>query len=154
LRKALEVCVQFYQDQQQGGDAEDLEDSRDEIERETSSIRVQLAYCLQLQGGTAREKEAQALNNAVLKAKVSEDVALVAVASNNLVTLNRDQNIFDSKKRMKAAMAAVADGMEHKMPKAHRRLISKNNALLAMYTNQVNNKRDQRELVLYLKTLF
>ena len=57
------------------------------------------------------------------------------MASNNLVTLNKDQNIFDSKKKIKAA---TADGMEHKLTSVHRAAIARNNALLAMYTNQVD----------------
>jgi signal recognition particle subunit SRP72 len=70
----------------------------------------------------------------VLKTKPS-DIGLLAVASNNLMTLNRDQNIFDSKKRIKSA---TAEGLEHKLTSAHRRTIARNNALLAMYTNQVD----------------
>ena len=69
----------------------------------------------------------------MLKSKPS-DIGLVAIASNNLVTLNKDQNIFDSKKRIKAASA---EGVEHKLTTAHRATIARNNALLAMYTNQV-----------------
>ena len=57
------------------------------------------------------------------------------MASNNLVTLNKDQNIFDSKKKIKSA---TADGMEHKLTSVHRAAIARNNALLAMYTNQVD----------------
>lgn len=63
------------------------------------------------------------------------DLDLIAVASNNLLTMNRDQNIFDSKKRIKAA---TADGVEHKLTSHQRNAIAKNNALLAMYTNQVD----------------
>ena len=37
-----------------------------------------------------REKEAQAIYNMVLKTKPS-DIALVAVASNNLMAINKDQ---------------------------------------------------------------
>merc|ERR1712066_712262 len=40
----------------------------------------------------------------------------------------------DSKKRIKAA---TAEGLEHKLPVSHRIAIATNNALLAMYTNQV-----------------
>ena len=46
---------------------------------------MQLAYVLQQQG---REKEAQVIYNSVLKSK-PEDIGLVAVASNNLLTINR-----------------------------------------------------------------
>lgn len=48
-----------------------------------------------------REKEAQTVYNQVLRSKPT-DIGLVAVASNNLIAINKDQNIFDSKKRIKA----------------------------------------------------
>ena len=48
-------------------------------------MQVQLGYVLQRLG---KEKEAQAIYNAVLKARPS-DIGLVAVASNNLITINR-----------------------------------------------------------------
>ena len=97
LTKAEEVAKEFL-----AGDAEE------EIEEETGIIRVQLGYVLQCQG---REKEAQTIYNQVivigwftadcftgfvqvLKGRPG-DIGLVAVASNNLLTLNRDQNIFD-----------------------------------------------------------
>lgn len=103
--------------------------SDDEIENELGVIRVQLGYCLQLQG---REKEAQALYTAALKAK-PDDIALVAVASNNLVCLNKDQNVFDSKKRMKSA---THESLEHKLTSKQRRNIAYNQCLLAFYTDQ------------------
>ena len=84
--------------------------------------------------GGARDREAQAIYNSVLKSKPS-DIALVAVASNNMVAMNKDQNIFDSKKKMKASMV---EGLEHKLTTVHRAAIARNNALLAMYTNQVD----------------
>ena len=87
-----------------------------------------------MQGGAEREREAQAMYNAVLRTK-PDDIGLVAVASNNLITLNREGNIFDSKKRIKAA---TADGLENKLTSQHRFAIARNNALLAMYTNQVD----------------
>merc|ERR1719220_1196769 len=49
--------------------------------------------------------------------------------------MNKDQNIFDSKKKMKASMV---EGLEHKLTSVHRAAIARNNALLAMYTNQVD----------------
>lgn len=104
--------------------------SEEEIENELGIIRVQLGYCLQLQG---REKEAQALYTTVLKAK-PDDIALVAVANNNLVCLNKDQNVFDSKKRMKSA---THENLEHKLTSRQRRNIAYNQCLLAFYTDQV-----------------
>lgn len=103
--------------------------AEEEIEDELGIIRVQLGCCLQLQG---REKEAQALYTAALKAK-PDDIVLVAVASNNLVCLNKDQNVFDSKKRMKSA---THDSLEHKLTCRQRRTITYNQCLLALYTDQ------------------
>lgn len=100
-----------------------------EIDTELGIIRVQLGYCLQLQG---REKEAQALYLNALKLK-PDDIALVAVASNNLVTLNKDHNVFSSKKRMKSA---THDALEHKLTSRQKRSIAYNQCLLALYTNQ------------------
>lgn len=104
--------------------------AEEEIEDELGIIRVQLGCCLQLQG---REKEAQALYTSALKAK-PDDIALVAVASNNLVCLNKDQNVFDSKKRMKSA---THESLEHKLTSRQRRTIAYNQCLLALYTDQV-----------------
>ena len=60
----------------------------------------------------------------------------------NLYLINRchycrDQNIFDSKKRLKAA---TADGLELKLTSQQRKQIARNQALLAMFTAQVSSK--------------
>ncbi len=123
LERALKMCTEFLEEE---------EESEEDIDKETGIIRVQMGFALQM---TGRDKEAQAIYNQVLKTKPT-DIGLVAVASNNLLTLNKDQNIFDSKKRVKAAMA---EGLEHKLTSSHRRVIARNNVLLAMYTNQVSN---------------
>jgi len=122
LRKAEQAARSFL-----------LEDeaAEEEIEEETGIIRVQLGYVMQKQG---RDKEAQTIYNQVLKNKPS-DIGLVAVASNNLLTLNGDQNIFDSKKRLKAA---TVEGLELKLTSQQRGMIARNSALLAMFTAQVD----------------
>ncbi|XP_046625088.1 signal recognition particle subunit SRP72 [Neodiprion virginianus] len=120
LRTAEKMCREALEED--GATEEDIED-------EIGIIKVQLGYCLHLQG---REKEAQELYLAALKAK-PDDVALVAVASNNVVTLNKDQNVFDSKKRMRNA---THEGLEHKLTSRQRKSIAYNQCLLAMYTNQ------------------
>ena len=79
-----------------------------------------------------REKEAQSIYNAILKSKPS-DIGLVAVASNNSATINRDQNVFDSKKKMRSA---TSDGVEHKLTVLQRKAIAFNQCLLTVYTNQ------------------
>ncbi|XP_031773728.1 signal recognition particle subunit SRP72 [Apis florea] len=120
LRTAEKMCKEGLEED---GVAEE------EIEDELGIIRVQLGCCLQLQG---REKEAQALYISALKAK-PDDIALVAVASNNLVCLNKDQNVFDSKKRMKSA---THDSLEYKLTSRQKRNIAYNQCLLALYTDQ------------------
>jgi len=121
LGEAERAAKQFLEEDEAG---------EDEILEETGIIRVQLGYVLQRQG---RDKEAQTIYNAVLRNKPS-DIGLVAVASNNLLAINGDQNIFDSKKRVKAA---TVEGLELKLTNKQRSAIARNNALLAMYTAQV-----------------
>lgn len=104
-------------------------DEDDDIEEEAAIIKVQLAYCLQMQG---KIKEATAIYSDVLKHK-SSDVALTAVASNNMVAINKDQNVFDSKKKIRAAMA---EACEHKLTTRQKKSIALNNCLLTLYTNQ------------------
>lgn len=106
-------------------------DEDDDIEDETAIIKVQLAYCLQMQG---KIKEATAIYLDALKQK-SSDPALVAVASNNMVAINKDQNVFDSKKKIRAAMA---DACEHKLTIRQKKAIALNNCLLTLFTNQAD----------------
>ncbi|KAG8226883.1 hypothetical protein J437_LFUL005642 [Ladona fulva] len=119
--------------------------SEEDIEEELAIIKIQQAYCLQMQG---KGKEAQSIYNSVLQRRQKKggkdaadegdsgnglDPSLVAVASNNIVAFNRDGNVFDSKKRMRAAMA---DGLEHRLTSCQRAYIALNNCLLTYYTNQ------------------
>ena len=131
LNDAEKMCIEYLKEDQEELDQE-------EVDQETGIIRAQRAYAIQRQQGPDREKEAQSIYNSVLKSKPS-DIGLVAVASNNLIVINKDQNIFDSKKKIKAA---TVEGLEHKLTTKHQEEISKNNALLAMYTHQVNLCQD------------
>lgn len=70
-----------------------------------------------------------------MKTKI-EDIALIAVASNNIVSINRDQNLFDSKKKMKSALN---DGLIYKLPSKQRKLIALNNAIFNYYINQIDH---------------
>lgn len=62
------------------------------------------------------------------------DLAVIAVASNNLAVLNRDQNLFDSRKRIKTAAAPET---EPKLNAFQKKIVQVNEALLAIYTGQV-----------------
>nr|CAD7439751.1 unnamed protein product [Timema bartmani] len=107
------------------------EEDEGDIEDELGIIKVQLAYCLHMQG---REKEAQLIYTAALKQK-PDDIGLVAIASNNIIAINRDQNVFDSKKKIKSA---TLEGLEHKLTSRQRKNIAVNHCLLALYTNQAD----------------
>lgn len=104
-------------------------DEDDDVEDEVAIIKAQLAYCLQIQG---KIKEATVIYSDVLKHKTN-DVALTAIASNNMVAINKTQNVFDSKKKIRAAMA---EACEHKLTTRQKRTIALNNCLLTLYTNQ------------------
>ncbi|KAM3961897.1 signal recognition particle 72 [Aphomia sociella] len=120
LKKAEQACSESVIDD--GG-------TEEEAKEEAAIIRVQQAYCLQQMG---KEKEAASIYQNVLKDKPS-DQALIAIASNNIVVINRDTNVFDSRKRMKAA---TQDGLEHKLNSRQRAAITYNQAILAIYSNQ------------------
>lgn len=81
-----------------------------------------------------RGKEAANIYGDILKNKPN-DAALVAVCSNNIVTINKDQNVFDSKKKIRAAMA---DACEHKLTNRQKKVIAINNCLVTLYTNQAD----------------
>ncbi len=125
LKKSVVMCEEFLREE------DDVEDA--DVEEETAILKAQLAYAVQMQQ-SGREKEAQGLYNAVLRAK-PDDPGLAAVVANNLIAINKDQNIFDSKKRIKVA---TAEGVEHKLTFSARRTIARNHAVLAMTTNQVD----------------
>ncbi|XP_071533763.1 signal recognition particle subunit SRP72 [Panulirus ornatus] len=120
--QAAETLCRTYLTQEEGATEEEVND-------EAAIIRVQQGHCLQLLG---REREALAIYNNVLKSK-PEDPALLAIINNNLVSINRAANVFDSRKRMKTALAP---GLEHKLTSYQRSTISLNHCLLAYHTNQ------------------
>nr|XP_022915119.1 signal recognition particle subunit SRP72 [Onthophagus taurus] len=108
--------------------------TEDEIQIELAHVKIQLAFVYQKVG---RIKEAQGLYVHSLKLKL-EDPALAAVACNNAVVINRDQNVFDSKKKMKVA---TNDQLAFKLLSSQRKNIAFNNALLLYYTNQLDQCR-------------
>uniref|UniRef100_A0A672GW73 Signal recognition particle subunit SRP72 n=1 Tax=Salarias fasciatus TaxID=181472 RepID=A0A672GW73_SALFA len=126
LRQAEELCRVSL--------AEDSDVTEEDIESELAVIHSQMAYIMQLQG---RTDEALQLYNQVIKLKPS-DVGLLAVTANNIITINKDQNVFDSKKKVKLTNA---EGVEYKLAKKQLQAIDFNKALLAMYTNQAEQCR-------------
>ncbi|XP_034266764.1 signal recognition particle subunit SRP72 [Pantherophis guttatus] len=126
LQKAEDLCRQSL--------SEDSDVTEEDIEAELAIIHGQMAYILQLQGHT---EEALQLYNQIIKLKPT-DVGLLAVIANNIITINKDQNVFDSKKKVKLTNA---EGVEHKLSKKQLQAIEFNKALLAMYTNQADQCR-------------
>ncbi|XP_032876337.1 signal recognition particle subunit SRP72 [Amblyraja radiata] len=126
LQKAEELCRQSF--------SEDTDINDEEIDAELAIIHAQMAYVMQLQG---RNDDAVQLYNQVIKLKPS-DVGLLAVTANNIITLNKDQNVFDSKKKVKLTNA---EGVEHKLTHRQLQAIEVNKALLAMHTNQADQCR-------------
>ncbi|NXC12494.1 SRP72 protein, partial [Corythaeola cristata] len=126
LQKAEELCRQSL--------SEDSDVTEEDIEAELAIIHGQMAYIMQLQG---RTEDALQLYNQIIKLKPT-DVGLLAVIANNIITINKDQNVFDSKKKVKMTNA---EGVEHKLSKKQLQAIEFNKALLAMYTNQADQCR-------------
>ncbi|EPY86478.1 hypothetical protein CB1_000310003 [Camelus ferus] len=123
LQKAEDLCRRSL--------SEDSDGTEEDPQAELAIIHGQMAYILQLQG---RTEEALQLYNQIIKLKPT-DVALLAVIANNIITINKDQNVFDSKKKVKLTNA---EGVEFKLSKKQLQAIEFNKALLAMYTNQVS----------------
>lgn len=121
LRKAEVLCRKSFED--------DPDATEEDICEEVALLKTQLAYVLQILG---RPEEALQFYNQVLKTKPS-DVGVIAVASNNIVTLNKEQNVFDSKKKIKVA---TSGSVHQKLTSIQQNKIKLNQALLYMYTNQ------------------
>ncbi|CAM9369433.1 unnamed protein product [Lampetra fluviatilis] len=122
LGKAQELCRQSL--------SEDPDITEDDIQMELATIHCQEAFIHQKLG---RHEEALHLYSQVVKSRPS-DIGLLAVAANNIVTINKDQNVFDSKKKIKLTLA---EGVENKLTKLQLQALSFNRALLCMHTSQV-----------------
>ena len=102
----------------------------EEIEEEISVIRLQLGCAFLLQGKT---EQAMQQFTTVLKQK-PDDVIQTIVASNNIVVLNRDRDIFDSKKRIKVLSN---EPKLSKMTSLQRLSILYNRCLFALHMNHL-----------------
>ncbi len=58
----------------------------------------------------------------------------MAVVANNLICINKEQNVFDTRKRIKASSI---DGLQHKLFQPQRTSILVNQGLFYLHTNQV-----------------
>uniref|UniRef100_A0A2K5P8J1 Uncharacterized protein n=1 Tax=Cercocebus atys TaxID=9531 RepID=A0A2K5P8J1_CERAT len=112
--------------------SEDTDGTEEDPQAGLAIIHGQMAYILQLQGQT---EEALQLYNQIIKLKPT-DVRLLTVIANNIITINKDQNVFDSKKKVKLTNA---ERVEFKLSKKQLQAKEFNKALLAMYTNQAKH---------------
>ncbi|XP_074605547.1 signal recognition particle 72 isoform X2 [Brevipalpus obovatus] len=108
----------------------------EEIDAELATIRGQMGFAYQ---ALNKMDLAHKMYNQLLKMK-SPDPSLIAVVSNNIVTINKDQNVFDSRKKMKQALNEVNNP---KLSSFQKRMIVFNNCLLLMTTNQTDTCRKQ-----------
>lgn len=76
--------------------------------------------------------------NAILKLR-PDDPALIAVASNNILVLNGDKDIFDSKKKVKVL---AGEGDSRKLTRSQKLRILFNRCLFSLHTNQLDQCRD------------
>lgn len=120
LERAEKMCRETFED-----DPEDKE----VLENEVAIIRIQLAYCLQKLG---KFDDANEIYNNFLATRPT-DLSIIAVVSNNLVCLNKNRNLFDSKKRLKMA---TGSGLELKLNSIQKKLIAFNEILFSMISNQ------------------
>lgn len=133
LREAEELCSKSLED--------DPDATEEDLEMELVPVRVQIAYAKQLQG---RGEEAMALYNTVLKQKPSNPTHSVT-AANNIIVLNRDKDIFDSKRKLK--MLANDQAMR-KLNSLQQLVVNFNRCQFALHTNQMEQCR---QLLAFMK---
>ncbi|KAG0209011.1 hypothetical protein BGX28_000195 [Mortierella sp. GBA30] len=113
----------------------------DEIEQELAIIVVQTAYVYQLMG---RIDQARELYHSVLKIKALE-VTVPAVAANNLVAIQKEDDLFDSSKKIKTA---TTKALGVKFFSSQKRVISMNELLLSLYQKKFVACRDSARQLL------
>lgn len=121
LTTASEQCRETLQEE---GDL-----TEEDIEAELALMKVQLGVAHQRHGDADK---AMALYTRVLKTK-PDDISLAAVASNNIVALNKDHDVFDSRKKVKAA---TSEAVRQRLTSVQRQTVDFNQCLLLMYSNQ------------------
>ncbi|KAF9582734.1 hypothetical protein BGW38_010828, partial [Lunasporangiospora selenospora] len=130
LEEAKEICRETLRDYEE-----------EEIEQELAIILVQTAYVYQLLGRTEQARE---IYQSVLKIKALE-VTVPAVAANNLVAIQKDEDLFDSAKKIKSA---TAKALGAKFFESQKRTISMNELLLNLYQSKFAACRDSARQLL------
>ncbi|KAG0234023.1 hypothetical protein B0O80DRAFT_430162 [Mortierella sp. GBAus27b] len=118
LEEAKSICREALRDYDE-----------EEIEQEMAILVVQTAYVHQLLGHAEKARD---LYQSVLKIKALE-VTVPAVAANNLVVLQKEDDLFDSHKKIKTA---TTKALGVKFFASQKRVIAMNELLLNLYQNK------------------
>jgi len=110
--------------------------SEEELVNELAPIQVQLAFVKQQLG---KSEEAYEMYNTVIKSRPTDE-AVKAVASNNVVSIKQDHQLFDSIKKLKTASG---DAALQKLQSSQRKIIAFNNALLHFYTHKYQQCQEE-----------
>ncbi|KAG0359007.1 hypothetical protein BC939DRAFT_450531 [Gamsiella multidivaricata] len=130
LDEAKKVCREALKDYDE-----------DEIEQEMAILVVQTAYVYQLLG---RVEQAREFYHTVLKIKALE-VTVPAVAANNLVVIQKQDDLFDSNKKIKTA---TTKALGVKFFSSQKRTIAMNELLLSLYQSKFVACRDSARQLL------
>ncbi|VDD79466.1 unnamed protein product [Mesocestoides corti] len=123
LNKAEKLCLETFENE--------TDISEDQINQEVAPIRAQKGFVLQQQ---KKDDAASEIYHTILRQR-SGDPPLTAVIANNLICINKGQNVFDTRKRIKASSI---DGLQHKLFQAQRSSILVNQALFYLHNNQLD----------------
>lgn len=136
LLKAEELCSKSLDDEPDA--------TEEDLALELVPVHVQLAYTRQLQG---KVDEAISLYSSVLKQKPTNPTHSITSA-NNVIVLNRDKDIFDSKRKLKL----LANEQFMRKLNSHQQLVVNfNRCQFALHTNQLEQCR---QLLAHLKKRF
>ncbi|KAL5108500.1 Signal recognition particle subunit SRP72 [Taenia crassiceps] len=123
LNEAEKLCTEAFED--------DTDTTEEQINEEVAPIRVQRGFVMQQQ---RKADIAFEIYHTILRQR-SGDPSLMVVVSNNLICINKDQNVFDTRKRIKASSI---DDLQHKLFQAQRSSILANQALFYLNNNQLD----------------
>lgn len=130
LEQSMEWCREMLE--------EDPDTTEEEIEDELLLLRVQMGVALQSMG---KEAEASSQFSTILKQK-PDDAVLTAIAAINMVALNRERNVFDSRKKMNLVKM---EEVGSKFTTSQKKSVDVNQALLLLHMNQNDACRKKLE---------
>lgn len=139
LRQSEKLCREYLASQEDEDDSSDSENEKEGISEELAAIDVQIGYCLQMQGRTS---QAAGLYTKIIRSR-PKDPALLAVACNNMVVVNKEHHLFDSKKKIRLATSSHC---EHKLTRLQKQTIAVNNCIIAYLSNSPNLRQLTEEL--------